>query len=129
MAMIRSFGVALAVIILMDVVVTNSAAGFTQLCNSQTIASGDTYLNGVKVLLSLLEVNHGQMQELAGTKEDLGSADGISTCDNAPNNDYCVSCLTGIANNIFQLCGYVVGAQVTSIDPNCYLRYENYIFS
>ena len=68
------------------------------------------------------------MQVVAGTKEGLGSAYGISTCDYAPNNDYCVSCLTGIANYIFQLCGYVIGAQVTSTDPNCYLRYENYYF-
>ena len=58
MVIIKSFSVALVVIILMDVAVTNSAAGFTALCNPQTIASGDTYLGTVEELLSLLEVNH-----------------------------------------------------------------------
>ena len=54
MAMIRSFGVALAVIILI-VVATNSAAGqptySSILCNTQKMASGDPFVGTVTKLL------------------------------------------------------------------------------
>ena len=125
MVMIKYFGVALAIIILI-VVATNSVVGqptFSSLCNTEQMDLTDgTTLSITKYVLGLLEVYHGSIQQ------SLKTAYGIPMCDYAPSNDYCNKCVTGIVNNIFQLCNYAVGAQVTSTNPNCYVRYENYYF-
>ena len=112
MAIIKYFSVALVVIILIVVATSNAANHIMYssiLCNMLKMASGEPFVGTVTKLLSLLEETKGQMQVVVQTSGVV--AYGISNCP------YCTGCLIDIADNIFQLCNYAVGAQVTSTNP------------